>query len=278
MPHLRTVEPAGLTIFDDTTRVRPTGLPGEMAAELSPVWSSLIGILGGSLVSIAVRAIEAYVPDRAVRTVGTTFARVGRPGPAHVQVDVTHSSRSVTSAAARITQDGRLLATTRATLVAPRAGVEWSAPTRLLTTPLEECVPIEPPDPRPPHFEQIDGVLDPSSLPFTGGPRAVVRGYVRPLEPRPIDAAWLAMAVDCFPPPAFVRVGPPTGGVSVDLVTHIHRTLPVDGDRWLTAAFEIDDSAGALAVEHGRIATTDGTLLAESFHTRWTATDTAGSA
>jgi hypothetical protein len=129
-------------------------------------------------------------------------------------------------------------------------------------------VPIEPPDPRPAHFDRADGVLDPSSLPFSGGSRAAVRGYLRPLEQRPIDAAWLAMACDWFPPPAFVRAAPPVGGPSIDLVTHIHRTLPTMGE-WLTAAFELDTSTAGLGVEHGRIATVDGTLLAESFHTRW---------
>jgi len=94
---------------------------------------------------------------------------------------------------------------------------------------------------------------------------------LRPNETRPIDTAWLAMATDWFPPPAFVRIEPPTGGISIDLVTHIHRTLPALGDEWLTGAFEIETSASGLAVEHGRIATRDGVLLAESFHTRWTA-------
>jgi hypothetical protein len=76
------------------------------------------------------------------------------------------------------------------------------------------------------------------------------------------------MACDWLPPPALVRLPPPAGTVSVDLITHIHRTLPTT-DGWLTASFEIDAASGGLAVEHGRIASPDGLLLAESFHTRW---------
>jgi acyl-CoA thioesterase len=95
---------------------------------------------------------------------------------------------------------------------------------------------------------------------------------VRPLEPRPVDAAWLAMASDWFPPPAFVRLDPPTGGVSIDLTTHIHRTDVVLGEGgWLTGSFEIETSGAGLAVEHGRIARGDGILVAESFQTRLTA-------
>ena len=97
----------------------------------------------------------------------------------------------------------------------------------------------------------------------------MVRGYGRPLEPRPVDAAWLAMATDWFPPPAFVNLEPPTGGISVDLTTHVHRTMPDLGERWLAASFEILTSSGGLATEHGRIATEDGVLIAESMQTRW---------
>lgn len=113
--------------------------------------------------------------------------------------------------------------------------------------------------------------FDPDRMPFTG-PRASVVGYVRPLEARPIDAAWLVMAADCFPPPAFARTEAPIGGTSIDMVVHIHRSgfsLPEDG--WLVGSFEIDDSAGGLAVEHGRITRIDGTVVAESFQTRLTA-------
>ena len=257
------------TSFDETTADRPADETGLFDVELSPRWNSLIGVLGGSLVAVAIRGIEAAVPDRRVRTVATSFSRGVQPGPARLRVDQVHSSRSITAAIATLTQDDRLAITTRATLVADRNGVEWAARRVLVDRPVEECVPIEPPEPVP-AFEELDGLLDPASLPFSNGPRAVVRGYVRPKERRPIDAAWLALVSDWFPPPAFVRVAPPIGAISVDLVTHVHRTLPPTDD-WLTAEFHLDNSADGLGVEHGTIATRDGLVLAESFHTRWTA-------
>lgn len=260
---------AGATTFDRTTQVAACG-PGEFEVELSPVWGSLVGVLGGALVAVSVRGIEAVVPDRHVRTIATSFARAGQPGPAQLRVDVVHASRSVTTAVATLSQNGRLLTTTRATLVTERAGPDWSAPRRLLDVRRENCVPIDPPWPMP-HFEQAEGVLDPDRVPFTGAPVAEIRGYVRPIEPRPIDAAWLAMISDWFPPPAFVRLQPPSGGISVDLVVHVHRNVTDLGDRWLTAAFDVETAVGGLGVEHGRIAMEDGLLLAESFHTRWMA-------
>ena len=80
------------------------------------------------------------------------------------------------------------------------------------------------------------------------------------------------MAADCFPPPAFARTEPPTGGMSIDLTTHVHRSgFALADGAWLAGCFEIHDSTGGLAVERGRITQMDGTVVAESFHTRLTA-------
>lgn len=261
----------GATLFDVTTAVTETSTPGAFEVELSPAWESLVGVHGGSRVAVAVHGAERLVPGRSVRTVHSTFFRAAVPGPAQLIADVTHESRSVSAVSAVLEQNGRPVMVSHLTLMTARAGVEWFEIAPLLAVAVEDCVPIVPRQPSP-HFRQVEAVLDPSSLPFTDGPRAVVRGYLRPVERRPIDPAWLAMASDWFPPPAFVRVEPPTGGVSVDLVTHVHRTWPtLESGEWLTAEFSIDTSAAGLAVEHGRIATVGGLLLAESFQTRWTA-------
>ena len=174
---------------------------------------------------------------------------------------------------ADLVQDDRIVITSRMTLLAELSGVEWSAPSSSDLPPPGDCVRFEPTGPVV-HFAQVDSAFDPEHLPFTGD-RARVSGYVRPLEARPVDAAWLAMASDWFPPPAFALVAPPTGGVSIDLTTHIHRTgRPLGDDDWLIGEFEVENSTGGLAVEHGRITAMDGTLVAESMQTRFTAAST----
>lgn len=261
------------TDFDRTTSVIPTGERGEYSVELDPGWSSLVGTHGGYMCAIAVRGAEAEVPDRPVRTLTTSFLRSGRSGPATLSVHELRRGRSLSTVVADLGQNGELLTRSRLTLLVERTGVEWpTAPPIDLPRP-EACVPIDPPT-GVAHFGRAEALLDPDSLPFSGGDRAAIRGHVRPLEGRLVDGAWLAMASDWFPPPAFVRLTPPTGGVSVDLTTHIHRPfLVLDEDEWLTGAFEVTVSTGGLAVEHGRLAAPDGTLVAESFHTRFTAQD-----
>jgi acyl-CoA thioesterase len=259
--------------FERTTTVVPiAGQPGSFSVDLDAGWSSLVGVHGGYMCALAVRAAEAVVEDRVARTVTTSFLRTGAVGPATVSVSEVRRGRSISTVVVELEQDGRTLLSSRLTALVPRAGVEWSAPSKPDLPPVEGCVPMD--AGRVSHFDRVDGLLDPSSLPFSGGDRAMVQGYLRPLEDRRVDSAWLAMATDWFPPPAFVRLQPPTGGVSIDLTTHIHQPDVLLGDdEWLCARFEIRTSTNGLAVEHGLITHHDGTPVAESLQTRLTAQD-----
>lgn len=269
-PSATDVMVADPTDFDRTTAVTPSDDPGRFEVELSAGWSALVGTHGGYLAALACAAAESIAPDRAVRTVTTTFLRPGRPGPAIARARAVRSGRSISTVVVDIEQNDRTIASSRLTLVAPVAGTEWHAPVTFELPPPSDCSRIQERSSSE-HFNRVDGLLDPANLPFSGGDHAMVQGYMRPIEPRPVDAAWLAMATDWFPPPAFVRIDPPLGGISIDLTTHVHRTIDTDQHDWLTARFEIDTSSAGIAVEHGRICTIDGTILAESFQTRWIA-------
>ncbi|MEN9644989.1 MAG: hypothetical protein RL238_1658 [Actinomycetota bacterium] len=257
--------------FDRTTTLTPiAGRSGAFSVELDAGWSSLVGVHGGYMCALAVKGAEAVAGDRTVRTLTTSFLRTGAVGEAVISVRELRRGRSMSTVVVDLEQDDRMLLTSRLTLLVPRTGVEWSAPVPPDLPPVDECVRMEPE--RVAHFQRVDALLDPAHRPFSGGDRAMVQGYLRPLEGRHVDAAWLAMASDWFPPPAFVRLTPPTGGVSVDLTTHVHQPeLELGDDEWLCARFEIRTSTNGLAVEHGSITTSDGSPVAESFQTRLTA-------
>lgn len=267
------------TEFDLATALRPShgteAHPDALAFEvdLDPSWSSLIGAHGGYMVAIAVRGAErlAGADDRGVRTVTTSFLRAGKIGPARLEVREIRRSRSLSTVVADLFQGERLVNTSRITFAVDRTGVEWAGSDPLSMPPPEACVPIDPPGDAH-HLRRLEARLDPASLPFTDGDHAVVRGYFRPFDSHHVDAAWLTMAADWFPPPAFVRLAPPTGGISIDLTSHLHQpTVDLDDDEWLAGQFEIVTSTGGLATEHGRITRQDGSLVAESLQTRWTA-------
>lgn len=257
--------------FDRTTVPSAIeGRPGEFAVELDPGWASLAGVHGGYMSAITVRAAELCVPGRPVRTVSTGFLRPGQVGAAELEVRTVRDGRSFTTLLVDLRQDGRPVLTSRITMMAERSGAEWSDKVEPDLPPPAECVPFEFPA-AVINAARVESGFDPDRLPFDPE-RALVRGWIRPLEARPIDAGWLAMAVDWFPPPAFSRADAPVGGVSIDLVTHIHRAdIVLDSDEWLAGSFEVPTSSDGLAVEQGRITTMDGTVVAESFQTRLTA-------
>jgi acyl-CoA thioesterase len=259
-----------LTVDPPDTLGRLNGDHRRLTVELDDTWSSLRGVHGGYLTSLAVRAAEANLDGRAARTVTTTFLRPARTGWATIEVAPIRTGRSLTTLAVSVMQRERCIALARVTGTAATKGEQWDAASDHDVPPLGECVEFTPP-PGIRHFEHAELRLDPATLPGGGGSLARIAGHVRPREARPIDAAWLAMALDWFPPAAFSRTEPPTGGVSVDYTVHLHRTLGRLGDEeWLIGEFTADVSHGGLALERGRLWAPDGRLLAESFHTRYT--------
>lgn len=260
------------TQFERSIALEPVaGSPGAFTVDLAEEWSSLIGIHGGYMAAITVRGAETVAVDRTVRTTSTTFLRAGEPGPARLEVRELRRSRSLSTVTADLVQGPSVLMSTRTTLTTDREGVEWATLDPIPLPSPDRCVPVEPP-PGNHHLARVDALLDPTTVPFTNGERALIRGYFRPWGTRSIDPAWLTMAADWFPPPAFIRVAPPTGGISIDLVSHLHQPhVELADGEWLVGSFGIDTSTGGLALEHGRITREDGTLVSESFHSRWTA-------
>lgn len=262
------------TLFDRTgalMELRSTEDSTLFVADADASWSSLRGVHGGYLASLAVRAVRQVVHDRHVRTVTTSFLRPAAPESTQVEVVQERLGRSLSTHVVTISQLGRTVATSRVTTVTEVEGLEWERDDPGTFPPVEDCTPISPP-PGVRHFEHATARLDPAHTPFAHGPYAQVGGYVRPLEPRAIDAPWLTMILDWFPPSPFSRNDPPAGGVSVDYTVHIHRTLDsLDPDKWLTGLFRADVSTGSMALEKGTIRDPAGRVLAESFHTRWTA-------
>lgn len=265
------------TQFDRTTR--PEVDPGERhtgTIELDAGWSSLRGLHGGYLAAIAVRFAEGHLVGHDVRTVLTSFLRPATVGPAQLSITAQRVSRGLTTHQVAISQGDRPVALTRITATTAvvadvpehpeRSWQEFARPQ--LPSP-ESCIAISPP-PDFRHFDQATARIDPADVPFADGPVARIAGYVRPLEPRPIDAPWLTMILDWLPPSPFSRFGAPIGGVSVDYVVHVHAVRPVLADaEWLTAELRAAVSRRGLALERGRLFGPDGEVLAESFHTRW---------
>jgi acyl-CoA thioesterase len=259
-----------VTGFDQTTVTFDPSDQTSANVELDASWSSLRGVHGGYLSALTVRAAEAHLDGRPVRTVSVSFLRPAAVGAATLTVEPVRLGRSLSTIDVTVTQRQRRIAVARITASASVDGEHWDTAARLPLPPREGCVWVEPP-PDVRHFEHADALLDPAHLPFSHGPRARVAGYVRPRNASHLDAAWLTTILDWFPPSPFTRHDPPTGGVSVDYVVHVHRTVDHLGETdWLAGTFHADVSNGGLTLEHGALYDPAGRVLAESFHTRWT--------
>lgn len=255
------------TTFDRTTSLEPTG-EFQFRACFDESWRSLGGVLGGYIAAHAVRAVQTVDALRDVRTVAVTFLRPSRPGEAFLEVETVRDGRALAVHDVVVQQAAQPVALARVTSSTPQpTSLSWATDPFELPPAVGRCEPICPPEGAL-HFQHADAVLDPAWRPFSNRDRAHVAGWVRPREARRVDATWLTMILDWFPPAAFARAHPPTGAVSVNFTVHIHRTATNLGDSWLAGVFRTDTAAGGLALEHGTIATADGTLLAESFHTR----------
>jgi acyl-CoA thioesterase len=273
------------TGFDETVRVTlraaaevPVG-PGAVSTYdvvLAENWASLRGVHGGFMTALAVRAAEAAAPGRALRTITTSFLRPADVGEAVIEAEVVRHGRSLTTIATRLRQGGRTVTTSRATLLAASADAperEWSEKVTDRPAPRDLCVSFTPP-PMIRHFDNAELLVDPATIPLSDGSDARVAGHVRPRDGREIDAAWLVMIGDWFPPSPFRRFEPPIGGVSIDYTVHVHRTPTRDGEHtttpWIEGVFVASDGCDGIALERGVLSDAEGFRLAETFHTRWT--------
>jgi acyl-CoA thioesterase len=257
--------------FARATSLRPDPeVPGRFHVEYEPEWLSLRGVHGGFQAAVAVRAVEAVSLGRAVRTLSASFLRPAEVGPAVLDVEVLRHTRAFTTALVTVSQQGRAVLSSRITSVAATAGHHWATPVTDRPAPLADAVPFTPPM-HLPNFGKVQLLLDPHTIPGDGEEGdGRIAGYLRPLEGHQADAAWLTAAGDWFPPSAFRRVAPPIGGVSVDYSVHLHRTVTLDPEEWLTGVFITANSIDGLALEHGTLSAADGLVVAETFHTRWT--------
>jgi acyl-CoA thioesterase len=228
-------------------------------------WQQGAGAFGGFVLAVLVRAIEACVPGRALRSLTAEIPAPVRVGGATVSVEVLRTGQSVTVVAARLVQNGELHAHAVAVLGAPRAlegavdHVELVRP----TTAGWRDVPAIPPDlPNVPvfarHFEfrLLDGA------PFSGRARSGATGWIRLREPGPVkDAALVVAHVDAWWPAEFSRMTAPrpmvTSAFSMQVVggaaawktdaplLHTSRTLAVR-DGYVTEMRELWTETGEL--------------------------------
>jgi acyl-CoA thioesterase len=255
--------------FDDDIALRAVG-PGAFDLDVPAHWRVGGGATNGGYLAAAItRALEAAVADpaRRPRSLTVHFVAGCVPGPARLTVTTEREGRSLTTCSARMTQGDATVAVALAALGHTRPGLEYQ----------HEPMPEAPPADAVPDW-RLDG--GPSftrnweyrwcvgAPPYTRAAEAVTGGWIRPADPRTVDAPLLAAMADGWIPPVLLLLDRPRGIVpTIDLTVHFRTALPPEGAKpadFSFAVFRSRHGAEGYWESDAVIWSADGRVLAQA--------------
>jgi acyl-CoA thioesterase len=170
------------------------------------------------------------------------------------------------STTARLSQGDSLLATAQAAFSTSRSGPSFDDHPAPGVTPPEDIPKLDVPKEVFPRFAwNFDYRWAVGNLPYSSSDRALSGGWIRPQEPRPVDALLLTTYSDGWPPAVFSKLDAPVPVPTVDLTVHF-RASDIDKQPpdWSLVRFETKVAAGGFMEEDGYIWNRHGVLLAQS--------------
>jgi len=240
---------------------------GVFEGHVSRDWWIVFWPNGGFLAAMLVKAMSAAVDDRtrAPRSLTIHYTAAPAEGAVRITTAIERAGGSLTTVSARMEQAGRLIALAIGAFSRDRiAAIEFSeAPAPDVPDP--EHVPLMPRLRNlPPFTHQWEISPAIGTTPLSGGKGAALTGgWIRPLDPQPIDAALVAQLTDAWVPAVFVRLTEPNAVPTIDLTIHFRADLPLPAD-YVLVTFESRLSQGGFIEEDGAIWSRDGRLVAHS--------------
>ncbi|MDH3687317.1 MAG: thioesterase family protein, partial [Myxococcales bacterium] len=126
--------------FERDTQIEALG-DGAFQVEIDRGWWIVRGPNGGYIAALILRALEAAVddPSRIPRSLTVHFTSPPAAGAATVRTSIERAGRSLTTASARLEQDGKLRALAVAAFSKARPGPEFDHLTMPDVPPPEAC-------------------------------------------------------------------------------------------------------------------------------------------
>jgi acyl-CoA thioesterase len=262
------VTAAAGTEFDRATALEPLG-GGAYAGAVDAGWFAGRGPNGGYLAAIVLRAMLAELDDPAREPRSLTCHYLRPPAAAPVRIDVTveRAGRATSTLTTRLSQDDR-----PCVLAVAAFGVDVPAPAAYATEPPA----VPPPEDVAPIDNSASGLSIVSRFEarpavgapmFAGAGEALTGGWLRFAEPRPTDAAALAMFADAWWPTPWVRLREPVPAPTMDLTVHFRApraAAALAPGEPVLAVFRSTTAADGFFEEDGDVWTRDGVLLAQS--------------
>jgi len=243
--------------------------------ELVPHWNIGENPNGGYLLACLLGAMKTQVPDTPDPIAVTThYLRPGLPGViADLRVNVVRFGRRTATVTGTLEQDGK----PRITCTATFGSLNDNKISDNTVDVTKRSLSITPPQLPPPEecttrsalaqavelpiMNRLDIRLDPQYAESGGHDAAVITGWVRFNDERPVDAAALPLFCDAFPPSVFTLYGAIGWVPTIELSVHA-RAHPCPG--WIKGAFNVTDLAGDLFIEDGALWDENDQLVARS--------------
>jgi len=254
--------------FDDVTSLSPDG-DGAYTGAIADGWNTPRGPLGGYVMAIVLRGMQAAVADdeRQPRSFTVHFLRPPHTGPITVRPVVERVGRTLTTATARLEQDGRLIA-----LGIGAFSTAWESP-HLGGAPMPEVEtydPALPPartisggDQAPPFTDHLTMQWRFGEPPFSRAAEGLTGGWLGLREDRPVDALALCVLADAWFPAPWPRLSALAPAPTVDLTVHFRVPLPLPSTP-LLGRFRNQVVRDGFFDEDGELWAPDGTLVAQS--------------
>ena len=252
--------------FERDTNVNEVD-PGVFEGHVNRDWWIVFGPNGGFLAAMLVKAMSSAVDDHARMPRSLTIHYTAAPAEGAVRIATTieRAGRGMTTVSARMQQGERLVALAIAAFSSRRMPAIQFDDVRAPAVPPPEEVPVFAPLAEMPPFSRQWEVRPAfGAVPFSGsdGP-AEIGGWIRPLDPHPVDAALVAQLTDAWVPAVFTRLTEPNAVPTIDLTIHFRGDLPLPADYTLVR-LESRLAEGGFVEEDGWIWARDGRLIAHS--------------
>ena len=253
--------------LDDDLAQRPLA-DGGYEGVIDEQWWTPRGPLGGYVMALMLRAIVMAVDDNArqPRSLTVSFLRPPQAGPFTAHPVIERAGRSLTTASARLEQEGKPLALGLATLSTPWSGPLLSdAPMPNVEAPGDRNAPQNPPPgaPRVPFRDVVTMQKRFGPDLFSGADKAEAGGWLGLREERPVDALTVLILADAWFPTPWPRLDDFSPAPTVEMSVYFRARLPLP-DSLLLGRFESRLIQDGFFDESGELWAPDGTLVAQS--------------
>ena len=251
--------------FSRDTAVTKIG-EGRYRASMSRDWWIARGPNGGYVAAVLLRALQAEVGDpvRTPRSLTVHYVRAPEEGEVEILVSVERVGRSINTLSARLVQRGEPMAVALAAFGIVRRGPSFDDFERMDLAPPDFVPDVSGPAMVPLHqrYRRRWAIGSPA-MEGTPAPTGDVGGWIRLVDPEPVDYVLVAALTDAWMPSVFSRLGRHVPVPTVDLTIHFRESPPFTDD-WSLVRFRCRKALDGYLDEDGEVWSRDGRLLAQS--------------